>query len=192
MAWLGSLISIVTWLTRIGGIFAALAAISNGQATVVNAQAVGSYSLPDILTTVYTVMAALGLSTTWLVPLKKITEWLKGRDLGFGQTSPAPAPGPLPVPNGGGVSLLSQIPLPDLIAAGDAALTWLSSKLPDKPATFRVTLGGFDFETTIKPVDSAATLPQFDQAADIARKVLELLEKQQAKAATDPAVVPAA
>ncbi len=203
MAWLGTIISVVTWLTRIGGVFAAFAAVLNGQTTVVNAHAVGSFSVPDILSTAYTILAAVGLSSTWLVPLKRITEWAKALGgNGNGQQSPAPSPvTPNPVPgptpdgsiNRGNGSLLSSIPLLELLAAGEAAVTWLSTKMPDKPVDFRFQFGGFEFEATVKPIDSTATLPQINTGADILKQVLERLDslqKQQAAAETVRGVNP--
>lgn len=181
MAWLGTLITIITYAARLGGIFAAFAAISNGQQTVVNAQAVGSYDLPSVLTTAYTALAAIGFSSTWLVPLKKITDALKGistfTEIVQPQPAPLPAPQPAPQPDsGGGISsILSALSLPNVISLAEAATTWFSKSLADRPLELKGNVGGFVVDLTIKPADSAATLPQVDQAADIARRVIEIL-----------------
>lgn len=180
MAWLGTLITIITYAARIGGIFAALAAVLNGQQTVVNAHAVGSYDLPSILTTAYTALAALGLSSTWLVPLKKIADGLKQFQSIEQVIKPAPAPQPGPQPDqngsGGGISsILSALSLPNVLSLLEAGTTWFSKSLADQPLELKGNVGGFVVDLTIKPADSAATLPQADQAAEIARRVIEIL-----------------
>lgn len=166
---MGAVISIILWITRIAGVLTAIGAVVNGQTAVVNAQAVGSASVPDIISTGLWIASAIGLNSTWLTSAKTILEKLGG----LGQTV-----APAPTPSGGVSAILSSLSLPSVLSLIDAATTWFSAQIKDKPIELKGTVCGFLVDLKIIPDSVANPLPQVETSAELLQKALDALEKR--------------